>query len=77
MEHGRLSSARSKAISREVSSLCRQLRPIAEDLVDAFGIPPEMLHAEMLQESGSRPASGQETVGGRAASEASGQTRPS
>ena len=55
MEHGRLSSARSKAISREVSSLCRQLRPIAEDLVDGFGIPPEMLHAEMLQESGSRP----------------------
>ncbi len=48
MEHGRLSSARSKAISREVSSLCRQLRPIAEDLVDGFGIPPEMLKAEML-----------------------------
>ncbi len=48
MEHGRLSSARSKAISREVSSLCRQVRPIAEDLVDAFGIPAEMLRAEML-----------------------------
>ena len=60
MEHGRLSSARSKAISREVSSLCRQLRPIAEDLVDAFGIPPEMLNAEMLEESGSRPSSRQE-----------------
>ena len=49
MEHGRLTSSRSKAISREVSSLCRQVRPIAEDLVDAFGIPPEMLHAEMLE----------------------------
>ena len=48
MEHGRLSSTRSKAISREVSSLCRQLRPIAEDLVDGFGIPAEMLRAEML-----------------------------
>src|SRR5205085_11216801 len=34
MEHGRLSSARSKAISREVSSLCRRVRPIADDLVD-------------------------------------------
>ena len=56
MEHGRLSTPRSKAISREVSSLCRQLRPIAEDLVDAFGIPPEMLKAEMLEESGSRPS---------------------
>jgi acyl-CoA oxidase len=61
MEHGRLSSTRSKAISREVSSLCRRLRPIAEDLVDGFGIPPEMLKAEML--------------GDRAASAASGQSR--
>ena len=62
MEHGRLSSARSKAISREVSSLCRQLRPIAEDLVDAFGIPPEMLHAEMLdgvRQPSAAPASDQ------------------
>ncbi len=49
MEHGRLSSQRSKAISREVNRLCRQLRPVADDLVDAFGIPPEMLHAEMLE----------------------------
>ena len=51
MEHGRLSSTRSKAISREVSSLCRKLRPIAEDLVDAFGIPREMLHAEILEDA--------------------------
>jgi acyl-CoA oxidase len=48
MEHGRLSSVRSKAISREVSSLCRKIRPIAGDLVDGFGIPAEMLRAEML-----------------------------
>jgi acyl-CoA oxidase len=52
MEHGRLSSTRSKAISREVSSLCRALRPIAEDLVDGFGIPAEMLKAEMLDDPG-------------------------
>ena len=32
-------SQRSKAITREVSSLCRQVRPLAEDLVDAFGVP--------------------------------------
>jgi acyl-CoA oxidase len=49
MEHGRLSSQRSKAITREVGELCRTLRPLAEDLVDAFGIPEEMLHAEMLE----------------------------
>ncbi|MCW2818683.1 MAG: Acyl-CoA dehydrogenase, short-chain specific [Marmoricola sp.] len=49
MEHGRLSSQRSKAISREVNRLCRDIRPVAEDLVDAFGIPPELLRAEMLE----------------------------
>ena len=48
MEHGRLSSQRSKAITREVGRLCRRVRPLAGDLVDAFGIPTEMLHAEML-----------------------------
>jgi acyl-CoA oxidase len=48
MEHGRLSSQRSKAISREVNGLCRKLRPLAVDLVDAFGVPPEMLRSPEL-----------------------------
>ncbi|WP_121253098.1 acyl-CoA dehydrogenase [Nocardioides ferulae] len=48
MEHGRLSVNRSKAISREIGSLCRQVRPIAGELVDAFGVPPEMLRAPDL-----------------------------
>jgi acyl-CoA oxidase len=48
MEHGRLSSQRAKAISREVDTLCRRLRPIARELVDAFGIPPEMQDVEMI-----------------------------
>jgi acyl-CoA oxidase len=48
MEHGRLTTARSKAISREVSSLCRKVRPLAGDLVDAFGVPPEMLRSPDL-----------------------------
>ena len=39
MEHGRLTVARSKAISREVNGLCRKVRPLAVDLVDAFGVP--------------------------------------
>ncbi|MCW2783639.1 MAG: acyl-CoA oxidase domain protein [Marmoricola sp.] len=51
MEHGRLSSQRAKAISREVGDLCRRIRPIAEDLVDGFGVPPEMQVAEMLDPS--------------------------
>jgi acyl-CoA oxidase len=48
MEHGRLSSQRAKAISREVDALCRRVRPICRELVDAFGVPAEMQDAEML-----------------------------
>ncbi|MGB0190933.1 MAG: acyl-CoA dehydrogenase, partial [Nocardioides sp.] len=48
MEHGRLSVQRSKAIRREVSSLCRKVRPLAGDLVDAFGVPQEMLRSPEL-----------------------------
>ncbi|MFD5023843.1 acyl-CoA dehydrogenase [Streptomyces sp. NPDC058373] len=48
MEHGRLTVQRSKAISREVNALCRKVRPLAGDLVDAWGIPPEMLRAPDL-----------------------------
>ena len=48
MEHGRLTSQRSKAISREINGLCRKLRPLAVDLVDAFGVPPEMLRSKDL-----------------------------
>jgi len=48
MEHGRLTSQRSKAISREVSSLCRKIRPLAGDLVDAFGVPEAMLRSPEL-----------------------------
>ncbi len=48
MEHGRLSSARSKAISREINALCRKIRPIAVELVDAFGVPEQVLRSEEL-----------------------------
>jgi acyl-CoA oxidase len=48
MEHGRLTVQRSKAISREIGSLCRKVRPIAVDLVDAWGVPVEMLRSEDL-----------------------------
>ena len=48
MEHGRLSSARSKAISREINDLCRKVRPLAVDFVDAFGVPREMLRSPEL-----------------------------
>lgn len=48
MEHGRLTVQRSKAISREVTDLCRKVRPLAVDLVDAWGIPAAVLRAPDL-----------------------------
>ncbi|MBS41826.1 MAG: acyl-CoA oxidase [Nocardioides sp.] len=48
MEHGRMSSQRSKAISREVGSLLRKVRPLALDYVDALGVPHAMLRSPEL-----------------------------
>jgi len=48
LEHGRLSASRSKAITREIGELCRRIRPLAVDLVDAFGVPTEMLRSPSL-----------------------------
>jgi len=48
MEHGRLSTQRSKAIIAEVNRLCRAVRPHARELVDAFGVPDELLRAADL-----------------------------
>lgn len=48
MEHGRLTASRSKAISREIGGLCRKIRPLADDFVDGFGVPVEMLRSPDL-----------------------------
>ena len=48
MEHGRFSNARSKAVTALVDELCRRVRPIAGELVDAFGTPAELLCAEII-----------------------------
>jgi len=53
LEHGRLSNARAKAVTRRVNQVCRRVRPLAGDLVDALGVPREMLRAELLEFSGS------------------------
>jgi acyl-CoA oxidase len=53
LEHGRLSNARAKAVTAKVNELCRRVRPVAQDLVDAFAVPREMLRAEILEFSGS------------------------
>ncbi|MEV7536701.1 acyl-CoA dehydrogenase, partial [Streptomyces hydrogenans] len=48
MEHGRLTVQRSKAMKREVNGLCRKVRPLAVDLVDAWRVPPQLLRAPDL-----------------------------
>jgi acyl-CoA oxidase len=48
MEHGRLTAPRSKAITREVNDLCGKIRPLAVDLVDAYGVPPALLRSPDL-----------------------------
>jgi len=48
MEHGRLTVQRSKAITAEIDRLCRELRPVARELVDAFSIPEELLRGRDL-----------------------------
>jgi acyl-CoA oxidase len=45
LEHGRLSAARTKAITAEINRLCAELRPLADVLVDAWAIPDEVLAA--------------------------------
>ena len=48
-EHGYLESAKAKAIRRQVVKLCREIRPQAVHLVDAFGIPEEVLAAPIAR----------------------------
>ncbi len=48
LEHRRLSVGRAKNVTTSVNALCERLRPYAGDLVDAFGIPENLLDVEML-----------------------------
>jgi acyl-CoA oxidase len=45
LEHGRFSAPRAKAVTAAVNDLCGRLRPHAELLVDAFGIPDQTIAA--------------------------------
>ena len=47
LEHGRITPARSKQVTAAVNDLCAQLRPHAQTLVDAFGIPGTWLATEL------------------------------
>jgi acyl-CoA oxidase len=48
IEHGRLSGARSKAITALVNELCALVRPHATELVDAFGAPGAAVDVPMV-----------------------------
>ncbi|WP_328477668.1 acyl-CoA dehydrogenase family protein [Actinoplanes sp. NBC_00393] len=54
MEHGRLTPARSKAVTAVVNDLLRELRPHMRTLVDAFAIPDTWLNAAILREEPAR-----------------------
>jgi len=45
LEAGYVESSKSKAIRNEVNELCKEVRPHAQGLVDAFGIPDALLQA--------------------------------
>jgi len=45
LEHGYLEGAKAKAIGKQVNLLCLEIRPQAAALVDAFGIPDDLLAA--------------------------------
>ncbi len=53
LEHSRMTPARAKAVTATVNALCGELRPHAELLVDAFGIPDVVLAAPIAFSSAS------------------------
>lgn len=61
VEHGRFTARTARAATAGVDALCRELRPHARTLVDAFGIPEAWLTAPMLEPgTEADPASGVE-----------------
>lgn len=63
MEHGLLDANRSKSIVGTVNGLCRDLRPHAQGLVDAFAIPDDLLLAPIaLRQQGEDYADARDRV---------------
>jgi acyl-CoA oxidase len=48
LEHDRLTTTSTRAVTRAVNDLCRRLRPHAVSLVDAFAIPDQLLASKLL-----------------------------
>ncbi|WP_446664945.1 acyl-CoA dehydrogenase family protein [Flexivirga sp. B27] len=49
IEHGRITTARSRAVTAAVNDLCRELRGAVPTLVDALGIPEDLITAPIVQ----------------------------
>lgn len=49
IEHGRLSTGRSRAVTASVNELCQELRPQVATLVEALGIPEELITAPIVR----------------------------
>ncbi len=56
LAHGRLTAARAKSVTSAVNALCKELRPHARTLVDAFAIPEQLLGAAIVREEPRRQA---------------------
>jgi acyl-CoA oxidase len=52
LEHDRITASRSKQVTAAVNDLCAALRPHAQELTDAFGIPPAWLGSELIEPLG-------------------------
>jgi acyl-CoA oxidase len=63
-EHGRISSTRAKAVTRSVNGLCEGLAKHAGELVDAFGIPDELVKAPIGIPGGPACAAAMATIEG-------------
>ncbi|HYH46408.1 MAG TPA: acyl-CoA dehydrogenase, partial [Thermoanaerobaculia bacterium] len=50
LEHGVLEAPKARALRKQIDCLCRELRPAARGLVDAFAIPGELLAAPIARE---------------------------
>jgi len=49
-----VSNGRSKAVTATVNQLCKELRPFARTLVDAFAIPRDWLNCAIINEEAAR-----------------------
>lgn len=49
IEHGRLTTARSRTVTASVNSLCQELRDHVATLVDSLGVPEDLITAPIVQ----------------------------